>query len=301
MTPPPPPAAPDAAPVLVVRDLQKTYLDFWRRPRVHALRGITFDVRPGEIFGLLGPNGSGKSTTIKLLLGLLFPTAGTLTLFGESPRSTAVKARIGYLPEETRLYPALTPVEILRFYAALLHIPPRVARDRIDQLLAMLSLDHAASRPLSSFSKGMTRRVALAQALLNDPDFLVLDEPTSGLDPYSTRQTKDLILHLASRGKTILTTSHLLPDVQDTCHRLAILQNGVILAQGALSDLLPDASLTRFTFPTPPDPDPVRQALLAALPPGTPIDVSHPARSLETYFLQTLGQTRLPPPAPFLS
>ena len=185
-------------------NLSKTFRDFWRRPRVEAVRSISFAIPAGQVFGLLGPNGSGKSTTIKMILGLLFPTAGTLEVLGASPRSTAVKSRIGYLPEESYLYPHLTPLETLAFYARLFRLPAAEARARIDQLLDMIGLAHARHRPVGEFSKGMARRIGLAQALLNDPDLVILDEPTAGLDPQGTRQVKDLILALAARGKTVL-------------------------------------------------------------------------------------------------
>ncbi|MDY0150442.1 MAG: ABC transporter ATP-binding protein, partial [Kiritimatiellia bacterium] len=206
--------------------LSKTFRDFWRRPRVEAVRSLSFEVPTGGIFGLLGPNGSGKSTTLKMILGLLFPTAGTLTVLSQSPRSTAVKSRIGYLPEETFLYPHLTPLETLSFYARLFRLPTDVARTRIEQLLEMTGLAQVRHRVVGEFSKGMARRLGLAQALLNDPDLVILDEPTAGLDPQGTRQVKDLLLALAARGKTVLLTSHLLADVEDVCHQVAILFNG---------------------------------------------------------------------------
>ena len=298
-------------PAIQATDLRKTFRDFWRRPRVEAVRGLSFAVPAGQVFGLLGPNGSGKSTTIKMILGLLFPTAGRLEVLGASPRAVAVKSRIGYLPEESYLYPHLTPVETLAFYARLFRLPRAVARDRIEQLLEMIGLAHARNRPVGEFSKGMARRIGLAQALLNDPDLVILDEPTAGLDPQGTRQVKDLILALAARGKTVLLTSHLLADVEDVCAQVAILFNGRLLAQGTLDSLLAQKDKTTLTFPTPPDPATLRQVLAAARAAlGTEPDVDHPRQPLEPFFLHVVqtaardgaasGAVPAAPLAPFL-
>lgn len=278
-------------PALRAENLSKTFCDFWRRPRVEAVRGITLAIPHGQVFGLLGPNGSGKSTTIKMALGLLFPTAGRLEVLGASPRSTPIKSRIGYLPEESYLYPHLTPLETLRFYARLFRLPKAVAHERIEQLLAMIGLAHARNRPVGEFSKGMARRIGLAQALLNDPELVILDEPTAGLDPQGTRQMKDLILALAARGKTVLLSSHLLADVEDVCDQVAILFNGQILAQGALDVLLTQREQTTLTFPTPADPATLQNVLTAARATlGTDPTVDHPRQNLEPYFLNLVAQ-----------
>ena len=300
-------------PSIQAQSLVKTFRDFWHRPRVEAVRSISFSVPVGQVFGLLGPNGSGKSTTIKMILGLLFPSSGSLEVLGASPRSTAVKSRIGYLPEESYLYPHLTPLETLTFYAHLFRIPPAEARIRIEQLLDMIGLSHARHRPVGEFSKGMARRIGLAQALLNDPDLVILDEPTSGLDPQGTRQVKDLILALAARGKTVLLTSHLLADVEDVCQQVAILFNGRILAHGTLDELLAQKDKTTLTFPTPSDPVTLRKILEAARAAlGTDPALDHPRQPLEPYFLNIIqaaartattpasGATPAAPLAPFL-
>ena len=300
-------------PAIQAQNLTKTFRDFWQRPRVEAVRSISFSIPSGGVYGLLGPNGSGKSTTIKMILGLLFPTSGTLEVLGSSPRSTAVKSRIGYLPEESYLYPHLTPAETLSFYARLFRLPAAQARERIDQLLDMIGLSHARHRPVGEFSKGMARRIGLAQALLNDPDLVILDEPTAGLDPQGTRQVKDLLLALAARGKTVLLTSHLLADVEDVCQQVAILFNGRILAHGTLDDLLAQKNKTTLTFPTPSDPATLRKVLdsaRAAL--GTDPALDHPRQPLEPFFLSVVesaardstspasGATPANPLAPFL-
>lgn len=298
-------------PAVRAEKLCKTFLDFWRRPRVEAVRGVDLEVPAGSVFALLGPNGSGKSTIVKMILGLLFPTSGTLEVLGASPRSVEAKRRIGYLPEESRLYPQLTPRETLEFHARLFGLPRDVARRRIGELLEMTGLEHARDRAVGGFSKGMARRVGLAQALLNDPDLVLLDEPSSGLDPQGARQIKDLILALGARGKTVVLTSHLLADVEDVCSRIAIVFNGVLLAQGALDDLLERRDRTCLSFPTPAEPgmlDRVAGEVRRAL--GCEPEVAHPRQALEPYFLELVRRARTPgatgavpsaPLAPFLS
>ncbi len=228
----------DPASVIQCRGLTKVFRDFWLRPRVTAVDRLDLDVRPGEIFGLLGPNGSGKSTVIKMILGLLFPSGGSIRVFGEPAGAVAMKSRIGYLPEESSLYPFLNARETLDYYGRLLHIERPVRRARSEELLSMVGLEGAEQRPVGKYSKGMQRRIGLAQALINDPDLLILDEPTNGLDPIGTRQVKDLVLALRQRGKTVLVTSHLLADVEDVCSRVAILYGGKIRMTGTLDELL---------------------------------------------------------------
>jgi ABC-2 type transport system ATP-binding protein len=231
-------ARPGEPPIVVAAGLVKTFKDFWLRDRARAVDGIDFEVRRGEIFGLLGPNGSGKSTTIKMMLGLLKKTRGRLAVFGKSPQDVAVKARIGYLPEESYLYPFLNARETLDYYGKLFGLDTATRERRIDELLDMVGLTAVQHRQVREYSKGMQRRIGIAQALINDPEFLILDEPTTGLDPIGTRQVKDLILHLGARGKTILLSSHLLSDVEDCVDRMVILYGGRIRAEGTCDDLL---------------------------------------------------------------
>ena len=235
--------------VIEARQLSKVFHDFWYRPKVKAVRDVTFHVKRGEVFGLLGPNGSGKSTTIKMILGLLRPTHGSLLVLNRSPRDVQAKARVGYLPEETYLYPYLTARETLHFYGKLFDLSKRERQARIEQLIDMSGLQHIGNRMVGEFSKGMARRIGLAQALINDPELILLDEPTSGLDPLGTRQVKDLILALAERGKTVVLSSHLLADVEDVCDRVAILYSGEVQAMGSLEDLLEEKQRHRLTFP----------------------------------------------------
>ena len=274
--------------VVNVQNLVKTFRDFWYRPKVHAVHMVDLSVSRGEVFGLLGPNGSGKSTIIKTILGLLRPSSGSVVVLQKPPSDVATKRNIGYLPEESYLYKFLTPRETLDFYAQLFHMKSSERKNRIEQLLDMVGLSHAADRPVGEFSKGMARRIGLAQALINDPELIVLDEPTSGLDPIGCRQMKDLLLTLAARGKTIILSSHLLADVEDVCNRVAILYNGEIQACGRVSELLEEQESVRLTFPSLPADR--MNSLLQTLrkkyerEPG----IDHPSMNLEQFFLQVV-------------
>ena len=227
--------------------MTKVFRDFWLREKVTAVSDLSLDIRSREVFGLLGPNGSGKSTTIKMILGLLFPTRGTISVFDRPPTHVRAKSRIGFLPEESNLYPFLDARETLDFYGRLFHLPRRVRLHRIDMLLDMVGLGSVAYRRVGEYSKGMQRRIGLAQALINDPDLLILDEPTSGLDPLGTRQFKDLISTLAQRGKTVILSSHLLADVEDVCDRVCILYGGKQRAMGDVDELLAQTHRTQIT------------------------------------------------------
>jgi len=228
----------DRPPIVAAQRLTKVFKDFWMRRKVRALHELDFEIRPGEVFGLIGPNGSGKSTTIKIILGLLHKTSGRVAVFGKPPENVHVKKRIGYLPEDSYLYPYLNARETLDFYGKLFGLPRDVRKRRIDELLEMVGLDAVQFRAIGEYSKGMQRRIGIAQALINDPDFLILDEPTSGLDPIGIRQIKDLILHLRQRGKTILLSSHLLADVEDVCDYMVILYGGRKQQEGTREELL---------------------------------------------------------------
>src|ERR671912_297895 len=227
--------------------LTKVYRDFWGRPKVTALDDLNLTINRGEVFGLLGPNGSGKSTTIKLLLGLIFPTRGSASVLGEAAGSTNINARIGFLPEESYLYRFLNGEETLRFYGRLFKMDRRTLNRRVPELLGIVGLDaQARKRKLREYSKGMARRIGLAQALINNPDLILLDEPTTGLDPIGTREMKDLILSLKEQGKTVLLCSHLLADVQDVCDRIIILFRGKEQTLGHVRDLLQVKDVTQI-------------------------------------------------------
>ena len=269
--------------------LTKIFKDFWNRPKARAVNGLDLSIKKGEVFGLLGPNGSGKSTTIKMILGLLYPTRGELRVFGQDPQKVSIKSRIGYLPEETYLYKYLTAFETLDFYGALFGLDAGQRRERASQLLEMVGLAHAVDRPVGEFSKGMARRIGLAQALINDPDLVILDEPTSGLDPIGCREVKDVIRLLASRGKTVILCSHLLADVQDVCQRVVVLYGGQIRAQGLLSDILREEDKTQIITPR------LSEKTVAELKDFLAthgvgghdrVSVDHPGRDLEDFFLE---------------
>ena len=243
---PRPKSAPQADVVIETHNLTKVYRDFWGRQKVRALKALDLEVRRGEIFGLLGPNGSGKTTTIKLLLGLLFPTSGRALVFGKDASDVGKNERIGYLPEESYLYKFLNAEETLDFYGRLFNIPAKERRERVNRLISEVKLDWARRRQLKEYSKGMTRRIGLAQALINDPELILLDEPTTGLDPMGSREMKDTILRLRDEGKTVLLCSHLLPDIQDVCDRIAILHSGELKELGRIDTLLTVQDETQF-------------------------------------------------------
>ncbi len=273
--------------------LSKVFKDFWLRTKARAVDNVTFEIRAHEIFGLLGPNGSGKSTIIKIILGLLHKTRGRISVFGRSPSEVNIKKRIGFLPEESYLYRFLNPQETLDYYGKLFGLDRRTRRRRISELLDMLGLTHVAHRPIGEFSKGMTRRIGIAQALINDPDFLILDEPTSGLDPIGTRQVKDLIIEMGKRGKTVLLSSHLLADVEDVCDRMVMLYGGKIRAQGTVDELLSDTERTVIYTSrlTPETISKVEKVIEQAE--GKCIDkVEVPRQRLEHFFMELVEQAR---------
>lgn len=282
-------------PVVHCQNLTKVFKDFWLRQNARAVENLSFEIRPREVFGLLGPNGSGKSTTIKIILGLLRPTSGRIAVFGKPPTDVAVKRRIGYLPEESYLYQFLNARETLDYYAKLFQLDYRTRQRRIDELIEMVGLSGAQFRPVRDYSKGMQRRIGIAQALINDPDFLVLDEPTTGLDPVGTRQVKDLIIELGRRGKTILLSSHLLADVEDCVHRMVVLYGGQKREEGTCDSLLEVED--RTTIET----DTLDEATVAEIDAvirrrtggnKSIRRVSHPRQSLEEYFLQIVEKAR---------
>ena len=279
--------------VVSVRGLTKIFKDFWNRPKARAVDNVNFEVRRGEVFGLLGPNGSGKSTTVKLLLGLLHPTKGHIEVFGHSPRHVATKSRIGYLPEESYLYRYLNSRETLQFFGNLFELPRKEREDRSEQLLEMVGLTQANLRAVGEFSKGMQRRIGLAQALINDPDLVILDEPTSGLDPIGCREVKDLIIALARRGKTVILSSHLLADVQDVCDRVVIYYGGKIQAMGTLKELLATPDAIQIT--TPALGRETMERVLALIRKDVNDDkvrIDTPTQNLESYFLEVVQKAR---------
>lgn len=282
----------DSNNVIEIRNLSKVYRDFWGRKKVQALNSLTLDVHKGEVFGLLGPNGSGKTTTLKLLLGLLFPSGGEVRVLGKPAHDVNKNERIGYLPEESYLYRFLNADETLDFYGRLFKMSPAERKRRRDALIERVGLQNARRRQLKEYSKGMTRRIGLAQALINDPDLVLLDEPTSGLDPLGTRDMKDMILDLKKEGKTVVMSSHLLADVQDVCDRIAILYGGELKVLGRVQDLLQSSDesqlkTSRLSEAALADVRQVLQKHQVDLK-----EVSHPTATLEELFLKTVAESR---------
>jgi ABC-2 type transport system ATP-binding protein len=285
--------------IIETRNLTKVYRDFWGRPKVQALKALDLQVYRGEIFGLLGPNGSGKTTTIKLLLGLLFPSEGDALIFNEPTTNVAKNERIGYLPEESYLYKFLNAEETLHFYGRLFKISASERTKRVNRLIDMVGLNAAKHRQLREYSKGMQRRIGLAQALINNPELIpeliLLDEPTSGLDPIGTAEIKELIRELREQGKTILLSGHLLADMQDICDRIAILHRGELKEIGKVSDLLTVQDITQIK---------TRDLPRAALDEitdvikrhgGELVAVDHPTTTLEELFLRIVRESDLHP------
>jgi len=268
--------------------LTKIFSDWWGRSKVYAVDGLDLQVRTNEIFGLLGPNGSGKTTTLKMLLGLLYPTKGRAVVLGGEGCDPKINAQIGFLPEESYLYRYLSARETLDFYGRLFGLPAKVRKMRIEALLDMVGLKAMAGRPVGTFSKGMARRIGLAQALINDPDLLILDEPTTGLDPIGTRQIKDLILQLAKRGKTILLCSHLLADVEDVCDRIAILYGGKIQSEGRVRQLLQQTSKKQITVGSISD-SAVERIKRIVTDEQAECTITTPMDRLETFFIKTVA------------
>lgn len=281
--------------VIEIRNLSKIYRDFWGRKKVQALNSLSLDVKKGEVFGLLGPNGSGKTTTLKLLLGLLFPSEGSISILGKPATDVEKNERIGYLPEESYLYRFLNAEETLDFYGRLFKMSAADRKRRTAELIELVGLQHARRRQLKEYSKGMTRRIGLAQALINDPDLVMLDEPTSGFDPSGTDDMKKLIMKLKEQGKTVVMCSHLLGDVQDVCDRIAILDGGDLKVEGRVDQLLKSQDETQLLTSTLND---EALAEIKAVLAKHNVDlkaVDHPTTKLEDLFRQVISDSKARP------
>lgn len=283
--------------IIETRNLKKVYRDFWGRQKKVALNALNLTINQGEIFGLLGPNGSGKTTTIKLLLGLLFPTEGEALVFGKPAQDVKKNERIGYLPEESYLYRFLNAEETLDFYGRMFDISSEERETRARSLIETVGLTRDRKRPLKEYSKGMRQRIGLAQALINEPELVILDEPTSGLDPLGARWMKDLILDLREKKKTVIMCSHRLEDVQDTCDRIAILHEGELKALGDVSTLLEDINRVELQASGLQINDELRKDIEALIQKhGGAVDrIGHPTTTLEEYFLRIVKESEQHP------
>jgi ABC-2 type transport system ATP-binding protein len=225
-------------PIIEIRNLTKDYkTDFWK-PRTRALQDVSFQVEEGSVFGLIGPNGAGKTTTIKILMGLIHPTEGEVRILGEGEKAIRTKRFIGYLPEAGYYYDYLKTEEVLDFYGRLFGYGLEERRRKVDELLDLVGLSHRRGVRLRHYSKGMLQRIGIAQAMINDPKVVILDEPMSGLDPVGRKDVRDIILRLRERGKTILFSSHVLPDIEALCDHVAILVGGRLRSTGSLAELI---------------------------------------------------------------
>jgi ABC-2 type transport system ATP-binding protein len=273
-------------PAVRIENLTKIFPVPLRRQRVTAVRNISFEVRPGEVYGLLGPNGSGKSTTLKILLGLVTPNQGRAMIFGQDSRDYHSRRDVGFLPENPYFYKFLTAAETLRFYGKVCGMGGKALNKRIDELIHLVGLEDARDRRIGGFSKGMLQRIGLAQALIQDPRLVVLDEPTAGVDPAGSHQIRDLILDLKQRGKTVLLTSHLLEQVQEICDRVGIMARGEMIREGALGDLVSVKNQTEFVIEnaTPEIRSQIEHLLQNS--PAKLLSTRQPQRSLESVFLE---------------
>ena len=273
-------------PAVRIENLTKIFPVPLRRQRVTAVRNISFEVRPGEVYGLLGPNGSGKSTTLKILLGLVTPNQGRAMIFGQDSRDYHSRRDVGFLPENPYFYKFLTAAETLSFYGKVCGMGGAALNKRIDELIHLVGLEDARDRRIGGFSKGMLQRIGLAQALIQDPRLVVLDEPTAGVDPAGSHQIRDLILDLKKRGKTVLLTSHLLEQVQEICDRVGIMARGEMIREGALADLVSVKNQTEFVIEnaTPEIRSQIEHLLQNS--PAKLLSTRQPQRSLESVFLE---------------
>ena len=273
-------------PAVHIENLTKIFPVPLRRQRVTAVRNVGFEVRPGEVYGLLGPNGSGKSTTLKILLGLVTPDQGRAMIFGRDSRDYHSRVDVGFLPENPYFYKFLTAAETLRFYGKVCGMGGSLLEKRIDELIHLVGLDDARDRRIGGFSKGMPQRVGLAQALIQDPRLVVLDEPTAGVDPAGSHQIRDLILDLKKRGKTVLLTSHLLEQVQEICDRVGIMARGEMIREGPLDDLVSVKNQTEFVIENATPEIRTRIEQLLQDSPARLVATRQPQRSLESVFLE---------------
>jgi ABC-2 type transport system ATP-binding protein len=292
-------AAPDAfpaaeTPALELRGLIKDFAVGLRGLKLRAVDELNLRVDRGQVYGLLGPNGSGKSTTIKMILGLLEPTAGSCAIFGVPSDRVEARRDVGYLPESPYFYRHLTGRELVRFYARMCGLRGATLSDRVNESLAVVGMIDAADRRVGTYSKGMLQRVGLAQALVHDPRLLILDEPTAGVDPVGSAAISELILKLKAQGKTVLITSHLLGQIEDICDRVAILDHGQLILEGAVQELVGRTDRQALVIESlPPQEMAELRAWLAAR--GRMLEtVETPRARLDRVFLEKVGKAKTP-------
>jgi ABC-2 type transport system ATP-binding protein len=278
------------APAVSIRSLTREFcVSSWKREKLTAVDNLSLEVQPGEVYGLIGPNGSGKSTTMKVLLGLLRPTAGRCAIFGRDSTRVDSREEVGYLPENPYFYRHLTGRETLRFYGRLCGLRGPALTARMSELLELVDLTAAADRRLAGYSKGMLQRIGLAQAIIHRPRLVVLDEPTAGVDPAGSRKIRDLIFELKRRDISVILSSHLLEQVQEVCDRIGIISRGKMLREGSLAELTKVEDLTEVQLRN------ASPELLAAIKALAEqhgaewISSGHPRTTLERLFLETTG------------
>ena len=278
-----------ATPAISIQNLTKLYPIPFKREKVTAVKDLSLTVEPGQVYGLLGPNGSGKSTTMKIVLGLVSPTAGKTEIFGRDSTTVESREDVGFLPENPYFYKFLTGAETMAFFGKLCGLSGARLRERTKELLALVGLENAADRRLGGYSKGMLQRIGLAQAMVQEPRLLVLDEPTAGVDPAGSREIRDLILDFKKRGITVLLCSHLLGQVQEICDRIGILHQGVLVREGRLADLISIENQTELILEN------ATPELLAEIQAavgrsnGRVVEQRQPQTTLERYFLEVTG------------
>ncbi len=273
-------------PAISIKNLTKEFSIPFRTERLRAVRSLSLEVPAGEVYGLLGPNGSGKSTTMKILLGLVTPTAGSTEIFGVSSRQVESREQVGFLPENPYFYKYLTGLETLLFFGKLCGYHGSELEDRAAELLKVVGLESAADRRLGGYSKGMLQRIGLGQALIGNPKLLVLDEPTAGVDPAGSHQIRDLILQFKEQGITVLLCSHLLSQVQEICDRIGILNEGALLLEGRVNELVSAHHQTEMLFENA-TPEFLSEMERRAAECGVRVlDRRMPQRDLERFFLE---------------
>lgn len=276
----------DATPAVEIVNLVKDFATSFRRRKLRAVDGVSLRIAAGEVYGLIGPNGSGKSTTMKALLGLVEPTAGSCAIFGKDSLRVDSRQEVGFLPENPYFYKHLTGAETLRFYGRLCGMGGKALEGRIGELLALVDLEGARDRRVGGYSKGMLQRIGLAQALVQEPRLVILDEPTAGVDPIGSRQIRDLIFTLRERGITVFLCSHLLEQVQEVCDRVGIIFEGKLVREGRLEDLIAIEDQTEVVLRDA-SPELVARLTAAAVAGGAELVRSgRPRTTLERLFLR---------------